>query len=94
MRKPLTKNQLYTMLAEKAGMPKKQVSEFLDMFVAMVLDETREAGACVVPGLGKMVKQHRNARTGRNPQTGAEIQIPAKTVCKFRVAKNAKDAVL
>ncbi|MCR4256341.1 MAG: HU family DNA-binding protein, partial [Candidatus Uhrbacteria bacterium] len=46
------------------------------------------------PGIGKLVKVHRNARMGRNPATGAEIKIPAKTVVKFRVAKAAKDAVL
>jgi len=40
------------------------------------------------------VKQKRKARIGRNPATGEEIKIPAKTVLKFRVAKAAKDAVL
>ena len=42
----------------------------------------------------KQVKQKRKARMGRNPATGEEIKIPAKTVLKFRVAKAAKDAVL
>ena len=56
----------------------------------------REAkkGEFALPGLGKLVKQKRKARIGRNPATGAEIKIPAKTVLKFRVAKAAKDAVL
>ena len=44
--------------------------------------------------LGLLVKQKRKARIGRNPATGEEIKIPAKTVLKFRVAKAAKDAVL
>ena len=43
---------------------------------------------------GKLVKKQTKARTGRNPATGAEIQIPAKTVIRFRVAKAAKDAVI
>jgi DNA-binding protein HU-beta len=47
----------------------------------------------VVPGLGRLVKAHRKARIGRNPQTGEPIQIKAKTVVKFRVAKAAKDAI-
>jgi DNA-binding protein HU-beta len=51
-------------------------------------------GEFAVPGLGKLVKQKRKARLGRNPATGAEIKIPAKTVLKFRVAKAVKDAVL
>ena len=46
------------------------------------------------PGVGKLVKQKRKARIGRNPATGEAIKIPAKTVLKFRVAKAAKDAVL
>lgn len=94
MRKPLTKSQLMAALAEKTGMSKKEIQEFWDMFVEFALDEVKEAGAFTLPGLGKMVKQHRKARMGRNPATGEEIQIPAKTVCKFRVAKAAKDAVL
>lgn len=92
--KPLTKNQLLTLLSEKSGMSKKEVGDFLDMFAETVISQTVENGACVVPGLGKMVKQHRKAREGRNPATGETIQIAAKTVAKFRVAKAAKDAVL
>ncbi len=94
MRKPLTKTQMVALMAEKSGMSKKEFGEFWDMFMQVALQETVETGAFVLPGLGKLVKVHRNARKGRNPQTGEEIDIPAKTVCKFRVAKTAKDAVL
>jgi DNA-binding protein HU-beta len=47
-----------------------------------------------VPGIGKLVVVNRKARTARNPQTGAEIQVPAKKALKFRISKAAKDAVL
>jgi hypothetical protein len=47
-----------------------------------------------LPGIGKLVVINRKARSGRNPATGAEIQIPAKRALKFRVAKAAKDAIL
>jgi DNA-binding protein HU-beta len=94
MRKPMTKSQLIAALAEKSGMSKKDIAGFWDMFVQMVYDETKEAGQCTLPGIGKMVKQQRKARMGRNPATGESIQIPAKTVCKFRVAKQAKEAIL
>ena len=47
-----------------------------------------------VPGLGKLVLVNRKARMGRNPATGEAIQIKAKKVVKFRVAKAAKDAIL
>lgn len=52
------------------------------------------AGEFTIPGLGKLVKAERKARTGRNPATGEAIQIPAKTTVKFRLAKGAKDAVV
>ncbi len=94
MRKPLTKSQLMSLLAEKTGMSKKEMEDMWEVFVDVVISETKEAGACTLPGLGKMVKQHRKARMGRNPATGEEIHIPAKTVAKFRVAKATKDALL
>lgn len=47
----------------------------------------------VVPGLGRLKKVQRKARTGRNPQTGEAIQIRRKTVAKFAVAKSVKDAI-
>lgn len=90
----MTKSQLVAHLAEKSGMSKKDVSSFWDMLVTVVYEEVREAGMCTLPGFGKMVKQHRAARMGRNPATGATIQIAAKTVVKFRVAKAAKEAML
>jgi DNA-binding protein HU-beta len=48
----------------------------------------------VIPGLGKLVLVQRQARIGRNPATGATINIPAKKVVKFRIAKAAKEAIL
>ena len=90
----MTKSQLMTHLAEKSGMPKKDVISFMDLIVETAFDEVKTNGEFTIPGLGKLVKKHRNARMGRNPATGETIQIPAKTVCKFRVAKAAKEAVL
>jgi len=90
----MTKSQMLTALAEKTGMSKKEVAEFMDTFANLAYSEVQTAGEFVIPGIGKLVKKHRKARMGRNPATGESIQIPAKTVVKFRVAKAAKDAVL
>ncbi len=90
----MTKSQMLQSLAEKTGMTKKQVGEFMDALVEMAYKEVKGSGEFVVAGIGKLVKVHRAARQGRNPATGETIQIPAKTVVKFRVAKAAKDAVL
>lgn len=81
-------------LAEETGMSKKDVAAFLETLTNMAYSEVKGNGEFTLPGLGKLVKQHRKARMGRNPATGESIQIPAKTVVKFRVAKAAKDAVL
>jgi len=90
----MTKSQLLNALAEKTGMSKKEVGGFLDTLAEMAYSEVKTSGDFTLPGLGKLVKVHRKARQGRNPATGETIQIPAKTVVKFRVAKAAKEAVL
>ncbi|OGI15442.1 MAG: DNA-binding protein [Candidatus Moranbacteria bacterium RBG_19FT_COMBO_42_6] len=90
----MTKSQLLAVLAEKSGMAKKDVASFLETLANTAYDEVKKGGEFVLPGFGKMVKAKRKARVGRNPATGAEIQIPAKTVVKFRLAKAAKEAVL
>ncbi|MDD5040387.1 MAG: HU family DNA-binding protein [Patescibacteria group bacterium] len=90
----MTKAQLMGYLAEKAAMPKKDIVKLMDLLVETAYGEVKSSGEFTVPGLGKLVKKHRAARQGRNPATGETIQIPAKTVVKFRVAKAAKEAIL
>jgi len=90
----MTKAQLMQALAEKSGMAKKDVVMFMDAMTEMAYREVKTNGEFVLPGIGKLVKVNRAARMGRNPATGETIQIPAKTVVKFRVAKAAKEAVL
>jgi DNA-binding protein HU-beta len=89
----MTKSQVVAHLAEKAGIPKKTAAAVLEELVTLATKEAKKSGQFVVPGLGKAVKANRKARLGRNPQTGEPIQIPAKTVVKFRLAKAFKDAV-
>jgi len=90
----MTKSGMIAALAEKTEMSKKQVAAFLDTITEMAYKEVKGSGVFIIPGIGKLVKVQRKARQGRNPATGATIQIPAKTVVKFRVAKAAKEAVL
>ena len=92
--KPLTKAQLVSAMSDKTGMTKVDVNKFLETLHATAVTETKKAGQFTLPGFGKLVKAHRKARKGRNPQTGEEIKIPAKTVVKFRVAKACKDAIV
>jgi DNA-binding protein HU-beta len=89
----MTKTQLVRMMAEKMELNNKQSAAFLELLADTAVKETKKNGVFVIPGLGRLVKAHRKARLGRNPQTGEEIKIKAKTVVKFRVAKSAKDAI-
>ncbi len=90
----MTKTQIMATLAEKSGLSKKDATGLVDAMVELAYKEVKSNGEFTIPGIGKLVKVNRKARMGRNPATGEEIKIPAKTVVKFRVAKAAKDAVL
>ncbi len=92
--KVMTKAQLVSQIADKASITKATANEILEIIAGTAVSETKKNGQFVIPGIGKAVKAQRKARMGRNPQTGAAIKIPAKTVVKFRVAKAFKDAVI
>jgi DNA-binding protein HU-beta len=92
MAKALSKSQIATSVADKAQISKKAASEILDHLADLAYKNAKNS--FTLPGIGKLVLVNRKARTGRNPATGETIQIPAKKVVKFRVAKAAKDAIL
>ncbi len=89
----MTKTALIRQMAEKLEMTNKQAGAFLDLLAETAIKETKKNGLFIIPGIGRLVKAERKARMGRNPQTGAQIKIKAKTVVKFRVAKTAKDSI-
>jgi DNA-binding protein HU-beta len=92
--KQMTKSQLATHFADKFGVSKKTAAEIIDEVANVAIAQTKKNGQFTIPGVGKLVKAHRKARKGRNPATGAEIKIPAKTVVKFRIAKVAKESIV
>jgi DNA-binding protein HU-beta len=92
MSKSMTKSQVADHLAGKAGITKKAASEILEELASLAYKQAKNV--FTLPGIGKLKLANRKARMGRNPQTGEPIQIPAKRVVKFRVAKAAKDAIL
>jgi DNA-binding protein HU-beta len=87
-----TKSQVIDAIAEKTSVEKKVAEAMLDCLAQLAYEHAKDE--FTLPGIGKLVLVDRKARIGRNPSTGAEIQIPAKRVLKFRVAKAAKDAIL
>jgi len=92
MSKALTKSQIAGAIAEKAELSKKQAVAILEIIANLAYKNAKNS--FTLPGLGKLVLVQRKARLGRNPATGETIQIKAKKVVKFRVAKAAKDAIL
>ena len=92
MSKSLSKSQVAAAIAEKAEISKKQAVAILENIADLAYKNAKNS--FTLPGLGKLVLVNRKARIGRNPATGEQINIPAKRVVKFRVAKAAKDAIL
>ena len=91
--KALTKSQTHAALAESVeGTSKKQIGQLMEALATLAYKQAKNS--FTIPGIGKLVLVNRKARQGRNPATGETIQIPAKKVVKFRVAKAAKDAIL
>ncbi len=94
VKKPLTKSQIVSYVAQKFDFSKKTAAAIIEEMAALAVAETKKAGAFTFPGIGKLVLVKRKARVGRNPATGQPINIPAKTVVKMRVAKACKDAIV
>jgi len=90
--KSMTKSQILDHLAKKTGSTKKLAGQFLDELVSLSYKEAKKS--FVIPGLGKLLVVDRKKRMGRNPATGETMVIPAKKTLKFRIAKQAKDAVV
>jgi DNA-binding protein HU-beta len=90
----LTQTQLVRALAESCEVNNKTARGLLDNLSSIAIAEVKKNGMFVLPGIGRLVRVDRKARTGRNPATGETIKIPAKKVVKFRVAKAAKDAIV
>ena len=88
----MSKSAIAAHIAEKAGISKKQAASVMEAQAELAYKQAKNS--FTIPGIGKLVLVNRKARIGRNPATGQEIQIPAKKVVKFRVAKAAKDAIL
>lgn len=92
MAKALTKSQVAEQIASRVGVTRKQATQFLQELAGLAYREAKNG--FTIAGVGKLVLVNRKARLGRNPRTGETIQIPAKRVVRFRVAKAAKDSIL
>jgi len=92
--KRMTQSQIVRALAEKCEVSNKVSRQLVENLGETAIREVKKNGLFVIPGLGRLVRVDRKARVGRNPATGETINIPAKKVVRFRVAKAAKDSIL
>lgn len=90
----MTQSQVATHLSDKVGITKKEAKSALEELTALVVRELKREGSLRLAGLGIFRKRKTKARIGRNPATGQQIKIPARTRLRFTPAKALKDSVL
>lgn len=88
----MNKSELIAKISEGAELSKASAGRALDSLIQAVTDELAAGGDVALVGFGTYKVNERAARTGRNPQTGAEIQIAAAKVPSFKAGKALKDA--
>ena len=89
----MNKQELVAAMAEKAGLTKADSEKALSAFTASVADALGKGESVQLVGFGTFSVSARAARTGKNPHTGAKIQIAAKKVAKFKAGKALADKV-
>jgi DNA-binding protein HU-beta len=89
----VNKTELIDAIAASADIPKAAAGRALDAVVDSITGALKGGDSVALVGFGTFAVKDRAARTGRNPQTGAEIQIPAAKVPGFKAGKALKDAV-
>jgi DNA-binding protein HU-beta len=89
----LSKQDVINSVADATGMTKKEAGDAVDAVVNTIKNALAEGNSVGLIGFGSFEVKTRAARTGRNPQTGAELDIPAKNVPAFKAGKELKDAV-
>lgn len=89
----MTKGEMITEMAKSTGLTKADSERALNAFLGVAKTTIKNEGRLPLAGFGTFVVVDRKARTGRNPQTGAPIQIKASKIVRFRPGKELKDSV-
>ncbi len=93
-REPMKKTEITEHIANKFELTKAGAKAIIEELGELAAKKTKTVGEFTIPGIGKLVKDKRKARKGRNPATGESIRIPAKTVVKMRLSKTFKEIVV
>ena len=89
----MNKTELVAAIASKANISKKDAEASVKAFTAVVAEALKKGEKIQLVGFGTFEVSKRAARTGRNPQTGAEMKIPASKAPKFKAGKALKDSI-
>ena len=90
----VTKDQLIEKIAKRANLSKKETTDVIDSFEAVVVEEMKAGNEAVLTGFGSFLARRRESRMGVNPQNPSErITIPTVVVPKFKAGKNLKDSL-
>ena len=89
----MNKNELISKVADDTELSKSDAAKAVDSIFDSITGELKSGGDIRLVGFGTFLVTKRKATTGRNPQTGAAIDIPAANVPKFRASKALKEAV-
>ena len=89
----MNKAELVEEVADQTGLTKRVSREAIDAITSAVGDSLAREERVTLVGFGSFQVMQRKARRGRNPQTGKELQIPAKKVPKFKAGRGLREAV-
>ena len=89
----MNKTELVAAIADKTELTKKDSEKALKAFIDVVTEELKNGEKIQLVGFGTFEVSERAARTGKNPQTGKAIKIPASKAPKFKAGKALKDTV-
>jgi DNA-binding protein HU-beta len=89
----MKKSELIQSVAEKAGLSNAEAARAVNAIVATISEHLAEGNRVCLMNFGSFDVRTRAARTGRNPRTGAQIQIPARNTVRFRPGKNLRAVI-
>ena len=89
----MNKAELIAAMSEKAELSRKDAEKALKAFTDVVAEELKKGEKIQMVGFGTFEVSERAARTGRNPQSGEEMVIPASKAPKFKAGKSLKDMI-
>jgi DNA-binding protein HU-beta len=89
----MNKPELYNRVTELSGLSKKDATSAVDAVFDVIAESLAEGQPVKLAGFGNFETRQRSARKGRNPQSGAEVQIPAHRVAAWKPSKSLKASV-